>query len=90
MKDDVVALDLVLFSNLIHLALHASDGPKALALFSCLQGMGIKPNLKAYNTAITTYCKFDLLWDAKQLLLHDSPPTVSRSTWSHTPPSLPR
>uniref|UniRef100_A0A0E0CBA2 Pentacotripeptide-repeat region of PRORP domain-containing protein n=1 Tax=Oryza meridionalis TaxID=40149 RepID=A0A0E0CBA2_9ORYZ len=62
MEDDAVALDLVLFSNLIHLALRGGDAPKALALFSRLRGAaGIKPDLKAYNAAIAT----------NRLLLHD-------------------
>uniref|UniRef100_A0A0D9YL79 Pentacotripeptide-repeat region of PRORP domain-containing protein n=1 Tax=Oryza glumipatula TaxID=40148 RepID=A0A0D9YL79_9ORYZ len=64
MEDDAVAPDLVLFSNLIHLALRGGDAPKALALFSRLRGAaGIKPDLKAYNAAIA----------ANRLLLHDMP-----------------
>uniref|UniRef100_A0A8R7PM75 Pentatricopeptide repeat-containing protein n=1 Tax=Triticum urartu TaxID=4572 RepID=A0A8R7PM75_TRIUA len=73
MEADAVAPDLVLFSNLIHLALRAGDAPKALALFSSLRAAGIRSDLKAYNAAIAAYCKPDLLRDAKRLLLLDVP-----------------
>ncbi|KAF7075739.1 hypothetical protein CFC21_080493, partial [Triticum aestivum] len=73
MEADAVAPDLVLFSNLIHLApprRRRAQGARALLP---PPRRGIRPDLKAYNAAIAAYCKSDLLRDAKRLLLHDVP-----------------
>ncbi|KAL6905545.1 hypothetical protein ACP4OV_003146 [Aristida adscensionis] len=70
MEDDVVAPDLMLFSNLIHVVLRAGDALKAPASPVCAsRGSG----LKAYNAAVATHCKSDLLRGTKRPLLHDMP-----------------
>lgn len=73
MEDDIVA------SDLVQLALSGvGDAPKALALFSQLHGARIRRGGR----------KFDVLRDAKRLLLHDMLPEGWRHAGGTSPSSL--
>ncbi|XP_077245168.1 tetratricopeptide repeat (TPR)-like superfamily protein [Tasmannia lanceolata] len=82
---DRVSGDLVLYTNLIELALKLRDYSKAISLFSRLKRAGISPDLVAYNSMINVYGKARLFREARQLLdeMRDSgitPDAVSYST----------